>query len=149
MDKEVPGIVHTLTTGNTDRLSKRLLGIYGYLSQYDMKTKTLPPPTPIELRAMICCGLTKEMLPLPTAIKVHPAYDFLKIYLAEADVVTKEALCTYPVFKVYGKCDQCQILLRQCPSQQEVGLASTEVMYIMMPEEWTDPLDGNAEGCSE
>ena len=137
LEKEVPGIVRTLSTGNSRGLSKRLLGIYSYLLQYDMETKTFPPPTPIELQAMICTGMTKEMLPLPGRIKVHPSYDFLKVYLAEADVVTNEALCTYPVFKVYGKCDECQTLLRQCPTQKDVGLSSTEVMYIMMPEEWT------------
>ena len=144
MEKELPGIILTLTTGHSDRLSKRLLGIFGYLHQYNMDTKTLPPPTPIELRAMICCGLTKEMLPLPTAIKTHPCFDFLKILLTEADVVSKEALCTHPVFKVYGRCDQCQTLLRQCPTKRDVGLSPTEVMYIMMPEEWTEPIDWNA-----
>ena len=93
-------------------MSKRLLGIFTYLTKWDPKTKTLPPPEPIELRAMICCGLTKEMLPLPTAIKIHPASDFLKILLAEADTVPDDYIQVRPVFKVYGRCEQCQKMLR-------------------------------------
>ena len=87
MSKELPAHLRCMTTGNSDRVSKRLLGIFTYLTKWDPKTQTLPPPEPIELRAMICCGLTKEMLPLPTAVKIHPAFDFLKILLAEADIV--------------------------------------------------------------
>ena len=149
LSKELPALLRCLTTGNSDRVSKRLLGIFTYLTKWDPKTQTLPPPEPIELRAMICCGLTKEMLPLPTAVKIHPAFDFLKILLAEAEIVPEEALCERPVFKVYGRCDEYQKLLRECPTKKDVGLGPTEVMYVMMPPEWADPIDWEAEGCSE
>ena len=112
MEKELPALLRCLTTGNSDRVSKRLLGIFTYLTKWDPKTKTLPPPEPIELRAMICCGLTKEMLPLPTAIKIHPAFEFLKILLAEADIVPDDDNQVRPVFKDYGLCEQCQKMLR-------------------------------------
>ena len=151
MSKELPALLRCLSTGNSDRISKRLLGIFSYLTKWDPETQTLPPPEPIELRAMICCGLTKEMLPLPTAVKIHPAFDFLKILLAEAEIVPEEALCERPVFKVYGRCDECQKLLRECPTEKDVGLSPTEVMYVMMPAEWSDPVDWSEchEGCSE
>ena len=151
LSKELPALLRCLTTGNSDRVSKRLLGIFTYLTKWDPQTQTLPPPEPIELRAMICCGLTKEMLPLPTAVKIHPAFDFLKILLAEAEIVSDEALCERPVFKVYGRCDECQTLLRECPSKKDVGLGPTEVMYVMMPAEWSEPVDWSEchEGCSE
>ena len=148
LKKELPALLRCLTTGNSDQVSKRLLGIFSYLTKYDMETKTLPPPEPIELRAMICCGLTKEMLPLPTAIKVHPSFDFLKILLTEADIVPDEDILVRPVFKVYGRCEQCQTMLRQCPTDKDVGLGATEVMYVMMPPEWTEPIHWEAEGCS-
>ena len=148
MKKELPALLRCLTTGNSDKVSKRLLGIFSYLTKYDMETKTLPPPEPIELRAMICCGLTKEMLPLPTAIKVHPSFDFLKILLTEADIVPDDDIQVRPVFKVYGRCDECQRMLRQCPTDKDVGLGATEVMYVMMPPEWSEPIDWEAEGCS-
>ena len=151
MSKELPALLRCLSTGNSDRISKRLLGIFSYLTKWDPETQTLPPPEPIELRAMICCGLTKEMLPLPTAVKIHPAFDFLKILLAEAEIVPEEALCERPVFKVYGRCDECQKLLRECPTEKDVGLSPTEVMYVMMPAEWSEPVDWSEchEGCSE
>ena len=149
LSKELPALLRCLTTGNSDRVSKRLLGIFTYLTKWDPKTQTLPPPTPIELRAMICCGLTKEMLPLPAALKIHPAFDFLKILLAEAEIVSEEAIKTRPVFKVYGQCDECQKLLRECPTKKDVGLSPTEVMYVMMPPEWSEPINWEAEGCSE
>ena len=148
MKKELPALLRCLTTGNSDKISKRLLGIFSYLTKYNMETKTLPPPEPIELRAMICCGLTKEMLPLPTAIKIHPSFDFLKILLTEADIVPDDDILVRPVFKVYGRCEQCQTMLRQCPTDKDVGLGATEVMYVMMPPEWTEPIDWEAEGCS-
>ena len=109
------------------------------------------PPEPIELRAMICCGLTKEMLPLPTAIRIHPAFDFLKILLAEADIVPDDDIQVRPVFKVYGRCEQCQTMLSECPTKKDVGLGATEVMYVMIPPEWCEPVDWSAceEGCSE
>ena len=138
LNKELPALLKCLTTGNSEQVSKRLLGIFTYLTKWNPKTQTLPPPEPIELRAMICCGLSKEMLPLPTEVKVHPAFDFLKILLAEVEIVPDEALSERPVFKVYGRCDECQRLLRECP---------TEVMYVMMPAEWTELVDW--EGCSE
>ena len=146
MKKELPALIKCLTTGNSEQVSKRLLGIFTYLTKCDPQTKTLPPPEPVELRAMICCGLTKEMLPLPTTIKTHPAFDFLKILLAEAEFVPDDAICERPVFKVYGLCDQCQRLLRECPTKKDVGLGSTEVMYVMMPAEWSEPVDWDAEG---
>ena len=118
MNKELPALLRCLTTGNSDRISKRLLGIFSYLTKWDPKTQTLPPPEAIELRAMICCGVTKEMLPLPTAVKIHPAFDFLKILLAEAEIVSDEAIKTRPVFKVYGRCDECKKLLRECPARR-------------------------------
>ena len=150
MEKELPALLRCLTTGNSDRVSKRLLGIFTYLTKWDPKTKTLPPPEPIVLRAIICCGLTKEMLPLPTAIKIHPAFDFLKILLAEADIVPDDDIQVRPVFKVYGRCEQCQTMLSQCPTKKDVGLGATEVMYVMMPPEWCEPVDWSAceEGCS-
>ena len=148
MKKELPALIKRLTMGNSDQVSKRLLGIFSYLTKYDPQTKTLPPPEPIELQAMICCGLTKEMLPLPTAIKVHPSFDFSKILLAEAEIVPDEAICERPVFKVYSRCDECQRLLRECPTEKDVGLGPTEVMYVMMPAEWSEPIDWEGEGCS-
>ena len=141
LSKELPALLRCMTTGNSDRVSKRLMGIFSYLTKWDPVTKTLPPPEPIELRAMICCGLTKEMLPLPTAVKIHPAFDFLKILLTEADIVSDEALYERPVFKVYGRCDECQALLRECPTKRDVGLGPTEVMYVMMPADWTEPVE--------
>ena len=151
MSKELPALLRCMTTGNSDRVSKRLLGIFTYLTKWDPKTQTLPPPEPIELRAMICCGLTKEMLPLPTAVKIHPAFDFLKILLAEAEIVPDDDIKIRPVFKVYGRCDECQKLLRECPTKKDVGLGPTEVMYVMMPPEWCEPVDWSEcdEGCSE
>ena len=149
LSKELPALLRCLTTGNSDRVSKRLLGIFTYLTKWDPNTQTLPPPTPIELRAMICCGLTKEMLPLPTALKIHPAFDFLKILLAEAEIVSEEAIKTRPMFKVYGRCDECQKMLLECPAKKDVGLSPTVVMYVMMPPEWSEPIDWEAEGCSE
>ena len=92
MNKEIPALLRCLTTGNSDQVSKRLLGIFTYLTKYNPKTQRCPPPEPIELLAMICCGLTKEMLPLPTAIKIHPAFDVLKILLAEATIVPDDDL---------------------------------------------------------
>lgn len=77
MKREVPALIKCVTTGNPDQVSKRIMGIFTYLSKYEFDIKTLPPPEPVELRAMICCGLTKEMLPLPMTIKTHPALDFL------------------------------------------------------------------------
>ena len=141
MNKELPALLRCMTTGNSDRVSKRLLGIFTYLTKWDPQTQTLPPPEPIELRAMICCGLTKEMLPLPTAVKIHPAFDFLKILLTEADIVPDEEITLRPVFKVYGRCDECQTLLRECPTKKDVGLGPTEVMYVMLPYEWSEPVD--------
>ena len=151
MSKELPALLRCLTTGNADRVSKRLMGIFSYLTKWDPKTQTLPPPEPIELRAMICCGLTREMLPLPTAVKIHPAFDFLKILLAEAEIVPDDALSERPVFKVYGRCDECQALLRECPTKKDVGLGPTEVMYVMMPAEWAEPVNWSdcTEGCSQ
>ena len=151
MSKELPALLKCMTTGNSDRVSKRLLGIVTYLTKWDPKTQTLLPPEPIELRAMICCGLIKEMLPLPTAVKIHPAFDFLKILLAEADIVPDEDIKIRPVFKVYGRCDECQKLLRECPTEKDVGLGPTEVMYVMLPAEWSEPVDWSEceEGCSE
>lgn len=70
--KEVPALIKRVTTGNPDQISKRIVGIFTYLSRYDTDTKTLPPPETVELRAIICCGMTKEMIPLPMMIKVHP-----------------------------------------------------------------------------
>ena len=151
MEKELPALLRCLTTGNSDKISERLLGIFTYLTKWDPKTKTLPPPEPIELRAMICCGLIKEMLPLPTAIRIHPAFDFLKILLAEADIVPDDDIKVRPVFKVYGRCEQCQAMLSECPTEKDVGLGATEVMYVMMPPECCEPVDWSAceEGCSE
>ena len=45
--------------------------------------------------------------------------------------------------------DECQKLLRECPTKKDVGLGPTEVMYVMMPAEWSEPVDWEAEGCSE
>ena len=151
LSKELPALLRCMTTGNSDRVSKRLLGIFTYLTKWDPQTQTLPPPEPIELRAMICCGLTKEMLPLPTAVKIHPAFDFLKILLTEADIVPDEEITLRPVFKVYGRCDECQNLLRECPTKKDVGLGPTEVMYVMLPYEWSEPVDWSdgQEGSSE
>ena len=144
MEKELPALLRCLTTGNSNKISKRLLGIFTYLTKWDPKTKTLPPPEPIELRAMICCRLTKEMLPLPTAIKIRPAFNFLKILLAEADIVPDDDIQVCPVFKVYGRCEQCQTMLSECPTKKDVGLDATEVMYVMMPPEWCEPVDWSA-----
>ena len=151
LSKELPALFRCMTTGNSDRVSKRLLGIFTYLTKWDPQTQTLPPPEPIELRAMICCGLTKEMLPLPTAVKIHPAFDFLKILLTEADIVPDEDIKLRPVFKVYGRCDECQNLLRECPTKKDVGLGPTEVMYVMLPYEWSEPVNwsDSQEGSSE
>ena len=144
--KELPALIKCLTTGNARGVSKRLLGIFTYLTKYDPKTKRCPPLEPVELRAMICCGLTKEMLHLATAIKTHPSFDFLKILLAEAEIVPDDAICERPVFKVYGKCDECQRLLRECPTKKDVGLGPSEVMYVMMAAEWSEPVDWDAQG---
>lgn len=118
MKREVPALIKCVTTGNPDQVSKRIMGIFTYLSRYEFDTKTLPPPEPVELRAMICCGLTKEMLPLPMTIKTHPALDFLTTLLDKAEVVSDEDLFVRPVFKVYDRCEQCQRLLRDCPSKK-------------------------------
>lgn len=72
-EKEVPAFIKFVTTGNPDQVSKRIVGIFTYLSRYKTDTKTLPPPETVEWRAITCCGMTKEMLPLPMTIKVHPA----------------------------------------------------------------------------
>ena len=73
MKKEVPALIKCVTTGNPDQVSKRIVSIFTVLSRYDTDTKTLPPSETAELRAIISCGMTKETLPLPMMIKVHPA----------------------------------------------------------------------------
>ena len=73
MKKEVPALIKCVTTGNLDQVSKRIARIFTFLSRYDTDTKTLPPSETVELRAIISCRMTKEMLPLPMMIKVHPA----------------------------------------------------------------------------
>ena len=56
-----------------------------------------------------------------------------------------------PVFKVYGRFEQCQAMLSECPTEKDVGLGAMEVMYVMMPPECCEPVDWSAceEGCSE
>ena len=41
-------------------------------------------------------------------------------------------------------------MLSECPAKKDVGLDATEVMYVMMPPEWCEPMDWSAceEGCS-
>ena len=73
MKKEVPALIKCITTGNPDQVSKRIVRIFTFLSRYDTDTKTLPPSETVELRAIIGCRMTKETLPLPMMIKVHPA----------------------------------------------------------------------------
>ena len=142
-----------IARGTLERVVHRypLRHAHTWLWKWNAKTKTLLPPEPIELRAMICCGLTKEMLPLPTDIKIHPAVDFLKNLLAEADIVPDDDIQVRPGVTVYGRCEQCQTMLSECPTEKDVGLGATEVMYVMMPPEWCEPVDWSAceEGCSE
>lgn len=147
MKKEVPALIKCVTTGNPDSVSKRIKGIFTYLSRYDPNTKTLPSPEPVELRAMICCGLTKEMLPLPVTIKVHPALDYLMVLLDEAEIVPDDDIMKRPVLKVHGYCDECQRLLSVCPTPKDVGLSKKEIMYVMMPMEWSEPVNWDA--CKE
>lgn len=144
MAKEVPAFIKCVTIGNPDQVSKRIMGIFTYLSRYDPDTKTLPPPEPVELRAMICCGITKEMLPLLMTIRVHPALDFLMTLMDEAEIVFNDEITTQPVLKVHGSSDECQRLLTVCRTKRDVGLKNTEVMYVMMPMEWSEPVDWNA-----
>ena len=144
MKKEVPALVKCNTTGNPDQVSKRIMGIFTYLSRYDPETKTLLPPEHVELRAMICCGLTKEMLPLPMSIKAHLALDILMTLLDEADEVSDENMCKRLVFKVYGTYEECQRLMHVSPTKKDVGFSPTEVMYVMMPAEWSKPVDWDA-----
>ena len=132
MKKEVPALIKCVTTGNPDQVNKWIMGIFTYLSRYNPDTKTLPPPEPVELRAMICCGMMKEMLPLPMTIKVHRALDFLMTLLDKCEIVPDEEICKRPVFKVHGECDECQRLLMACPTKKDVGLSKT-CMYVMMP----------------
>jgi len=141
MKKEVPALIKCVTTGNPDQVRKRIVGIFTYLSRYDTDTKTLPPPETVELRAIICCGMTKEMLPLPMMITVHPALDFLMTLLDEVEIVLDEEIYKQPVSKVHGGCEECQSLLPVCPTKNDVGLSQTEVVYVMMPMDWSEPID--------
>ena len=35
-------------------------------------------------------------------------------------------------------------MLSECPMKKDVGLDATEVMYVMMPPEWCEPVDWSA-----
>ena len=135
MKKEVMALIKCVTTGNPDQVSKWIMGIFTYLSRYNPDTKTLSPPEPVELRATICCGMMKEMLPLPVTIKVDPALEFLMTLLDKCEIMPDEEIYKRPVFKVHGRCNECQRLLMVCSTKKDVGLSKTEVMYVMMPME--------------
>lgn len=120
--------------------SVSIMGTFTYLGRYDQETRTLPPPEPVEFRAMNCNGVTKEMLLLPVAIKVHPAMDYLMALLKEADIVPDDDIMKRPVLKLHGDCQKCQKLLNVCSTPRDVGLSKTEVMYLMMPMEWSEPV---------
>lgn len=62
----------------------------------------------------------------------------------EAVVVSDENMCKRLVFKVYGTCEECQRLLHVSPTKKDVGFSPTEVMYVMMPAEWSKPVDWDA-----
>ena len=148
--KGTPGAPLMSQDGQFGQDQQAVVGDFYLLDQMGCQDQDPAAPEPIELRAMICCRLTKEMLPLPTAIKIHPAFDFLKILLAEVDIIPDDDFQVCPVSKVYGRCEQCQTMLSECPTKKDVGLDATEVMYVMMLPEWCELLDWSAreEGCS-
>lgn len=46
MAKELQALIKCVTTGNPDAVSKRIMGIFTYLSRYYPETKTLRPRSP-------------------------------------------------------------------------------------------------------
>lgn len=143
MQKEVPAFIKFLTSGETKGLSKRLLGMFTYLAMYDEETKSLPPPEPLVLRAMICTGMPKEICPLPQTVLIHPAIDYLVALAIEADVVPDDEIMRRPVFRVHGDCEECQRLLKEYPANHPVVLDKTEVIDVLMPVKWSEPVDYN------
>ena len=61
--------------------------------------------------------------------------------LDEGDIMLNEEIYKHPVSKVHGRCWVCQRLLTVCPTKKDVGLSQTEVMYVMMPMDWSEPID--------
>lgn len=77
-------------------------------------------------------------------MKVHPALEFLMTLMDEAEIVSNDEIATRPVLKMHGSCDECQRLVSVCPTKKDAALSKTEVMYVMMPMEWGEPVDWEA-----
>ena len=58
--------------------------------------------------------------------------------LDEGEIVLNE-IYKHPVSKVHG--GGCQRLLTVCPTKTDVGLSQTEDLYVMMPMDWSEPID--------
>ena len=61
--------------------------------------------------------------------------------LDEGEIVLNEEIYKHPVSKVHGGCEECQRLLTVCPTKTDVGLSQTEDLYVMMPMDWSEPID--------
>lgn len=119
-------------------LSRRLMAMFTYLQTYDERTKSLLLPRPEFLQAMICTGMYKEICPLPQTVKIDPAVDYLMALDKEAEIVPDNTITSLPIVEVWGDCENCQKLLKECPTP-DVRLEETDVVPIMMPMEWSEP----------
>ena len=61
--------------------------------------------------------------------------------LDEGEIVLNEEIYKHPVSKVHGGCEECQRLLTVYPTKTDVGLSQTEDLYVMMPMDWSEPID--------
>lgn len=105
MEKEVPALMRCVTTGNPDGLSKTLMCMFSYIGLYDRTSKTLPPPYPVVLRAMVCTGM--YLCPLPDSVKVHPAMDHFMASLREGDVIPDEDGRSLKYMKIAKNVNDC------------------------------------------
>ena len=138
MEKELPALENCVTTGNLRDLSKRQKAMFHYLRRCGKEAKSPPSPEPVDLLAMVCTGMTKEMFPLHEKPKVDPAMDYLTFMVEEGETVADDEIESRPIVKVRGDCEYCQQLLNECPTP--VGsLKKTEVLCIMMPWKWDEP----------
>lgn len=140
MEKESLALKKCVATEDLHGLSKRLMAMFTYLRMYDERTKSLPPPEPVFLQAMICTGMYKEICPLPQTVKINPAVDYLMALDKEAEIVPDNTIMSLPIVEVCSDCNDCQRLLKKCPTP--VGrLKETDVVPIMMPMEWSEPMN--------
>ena len=141
MEKELPALENCVTTGDLRGLSKRQKAMFYYLRRCGKEAKSPPTPEAVDLHAMVCTGVYKEIFPLHEKSKVDPAMDYLTFLVEEGETVADDEIESRPIVKVRGDCEDCQQLLNECPTP--VGsLKKTEVVYIMMPWNWDEPSEG-------